>query len=141
MLFFDFSYHLRKCPGECRSGRVLFTQPPLPSLPLPFFLSTEAAVTSCMDKEMMCIFYHPLRNTWVPLALAVFSHPRPHLALLTQYENMKTHFGKCDLSGPQSQSCLSLDGCIKGDFFFFLLCFAVFNCFFNKYKKTSFFYF
>ena len=79
---------VRKYLEECRDGRVLFTYPPLLSLPLPFFLSTEVLVTSCMDKEMMCIFYHLLRNTWGPLAMTVIlSSPPASLALSTWYEN------------------------------------------------------
>ena len=45
-------------------------------------------MTSCMDKEMMCIFYHLLRNTWGPLAMTVIlSSPPASLALSTWYEN------------------------------------------------------
>jgi hypothetical protein len=54
-----------------------------------------------MNKEMM-LLQHPLENTVMPLAAIVFlSSLPPSLALPTKYENMETHFGKCDLSGPQ----------------------------------------
>lgn len=54
-----------------------------PYLPAP--LSTEAAVTPRVDKEMMYAFYRPLGNTLVPLVMIVIlSSPPPFLAPPTQ---------------------------------------------------------
>lgn len=83
-------------------GRIFFTYPPLLSPPLAFLHSTEAAVTSCVDKEMMYIC-HPLKNTLLSLAMVVcLSLPPPSVALPTQCENMETYFGKHDQGGPQT---------------------------------------